>query len=56
MKKAQSSTDFMITYGWAILVVIAAVAALWYFGVIDPNRIFLDSSKNVTNLSRMNFT
>jgi hypothetical protein len=28
--------EFLMTYGWAILVVIAAFAALIYFGVLDP--------------------
>lgn len=27
--------DFLLTYGWAILVVIAAIAALAYFNVFD---------------------
>jgi len=30
--------EFLMTYGWAILVVIAAIAALAYFGVLDPSR------------------
>jgi hypothetical protein len=31
-----SAMEFLMTYGWAILVVIAAIAALAYFGVIPP--------------------
>ncbi|MBN2422559.1 hypothetical protein JXB41_04990 [Candidatus Woesearchaeota archaeon] len=38
MKKAQAAMEFLMTYGWAILVVIAAIAALAYFGVLDPGR------------------
>ncbi|MBD3204097.1 hypothetical protein GF327_07410 [Candidatus Woesearchaeota archaeon] len=37
-KKAQAAMEFLMTYGWAILVVIAAIAALAYFGVLDPSR------------------
>ena len=36
MKKGQAAMEFLMTYGWAILVVIAAIAALAYFGVLDP--------------------
>jgi uncharacterized protein (UPF0333 family) len=38
MKKGQAAMEFLMTYGWAILVVIAAVAALAYFGVLNPDR------------------
>ena len=31
--------EFLMTYGWAILVVLAAIAALAYFGVLSPEKI-----------------
>lgn len=34
--------EFLMTYGWAILVVLAAIGALAYFGVLSPDR-FLPS-------------
>jgi hypothetical protein len=37
-KKAQAATEFLMTYGWAILVVAVAIAALAYFGVLSPSR------------------
>jgi uncharacterized protein (UPF0333 family) len=37
-KKAQAAMEFLMTYGWAILVVLVAIAALAYFGVLSPNR------------------
>ena len=37
-KKAQAAIEFLMTYGWAVLVVIAAIAALAYFGVMNPGR------------------
>ena len=37
-KKAQAAMEFLMTYGWAILVVLAAIAALAYFGVLSPDR------------------
>ena len=41
-KKAQAALEFIMTYGWAILVVLVAVGALAYFGVLSPDR-FLPS-------------
>jgi uncharacterized protein (UPF0333 family) len=37
-KKAQAAMEFLMTYGWAILVVLVAIAALAYFGVLSPNK------------------
>ena len=34
--KSQAAMEFLMTYGWAILVVLAAIAALAYFGVLSP--------------------
>ncbi|MFH1409556.1 MAG: hypothetical protein ABIH34_06610 [Nanoarchaeota archaeon] len=36
MKKGQAAMEFIMTYGWAILVVLAAIGALAYFGVLNP--------------------
>lgn len=35
-KQGQAAMEFLMTYGWAILVVIAAIGALAYFGVLKP--------------------
>jgi len=37
-KKAQAAMEFLMTYGWAILVVLAAIGALAYFGVLSPGN------------------
>ena len=42
MKKSQAAMEFLMTYGWAILVVLVAIGALAYFGVLSPDR-FLPS-------------
>lgn len=39
MKKGQAAMEFLMTYGWAILVVLAAIGALAYFGVLSPNKL-----------------
>lgn len=36
--KGQAAMEFLMTYGWAILVVLAAIAALSYFGVLNPSK------------------
>ena len=38
-KKSQAAMEFLMTYGWAILVVLAAIAALAYFGVLSPEKL-----------------
>ena len=37
-QRAQAAMEFLMTYGWAILVVLAAIAALAYFGVLSPEK------------------
>ena len=41
-KKSQAALEFIMTYGWAILVVLVAVGALASFGVLSPDK-FLPS-------------
>ncbi|MCF7799124.1 hypothetical protein K9M74_04425 [Candidatus Woesearchaeota archaeon] len=38
-KRAQAAMEFLMTYGWAILVVLLAIAALAYFGVLSPENL-----------------
>ncbi|MBI4116093.1 MAG: hypothetical protein HY447_05950 [Candidatus Omnitrophica bacterium] len=35
-KRAQAAMEFLMTYGWAILVVLVVIGALAYFGVLSP--------------------
>ena len=37
-KKAQAAMEFLMTYGWAILVVLAAIGALAYLGILNPEN------------------
>jgi len=37
-KKGQAAMEFLMTYGWAILVVLIAIGALAYFGVLKPEK------------------
>ena len=36
-RKGQAALEFMMTYGWAILISLMALGALAYFGVLNPN-------------------
>ena len=38
MRKAQAAMEFLMSYGWALLVVMAAIGALAYFGVLSPEK------------------
>ena len=42
-KNGQAAMEFLMTYGWAILVVLIAIGALAYFGVLSPQK-FLPQS------------
>ena len=36
LKKGQAAMEYLMTYGWAILVVLIALGALFYLGVFNP--------------------
>ena len=55
MKKAQAAMEFLMTYGWAILVVLIAIAALAYFGVLNPGRYLPSSCRLVPGLGCEDF-
>jgi hypothetical protein len=38
MRRAQASLEYIITYGWAFLVILVVLGALAYFGVINPSK------------------
>lgn len=43
MRRAQAAMEFLMTYGWAILIVLIAIAALAYFGILSPGRLLPSS-------------
>ena len=50
-KRGQAAMEFLMTYGWAILVVLAAIGALAYFGVLNPSRTLPRSCTLVPGMS-----
>jgi len=55
MKKGQAAMEFLMTYGWAILVVLLAIAALAYFGVLSPGKYIPSSCVLETGLACTDF-
>ncbi|MBW2967861.1 hypothetical protein KY362_05225 [Candidatus Woesearchaeota archaeon] len=55
-KKAQAAMEFLMTYGWAILVVLAAIAALAYFGVLSPDRFLPEKCTLPSGVACLDFT
>ncbi len=41
-KKGQAAMEFLMTYGWALLVVLVAIGALAFFGVLNPGQFLPD--------------
>ncbi|MFO8016940.1 MAG: hypothetical protein R6U32_07610 [Candidatus Woesearchaeota archaeon] len=41
-RRAQAAMEFLMTYGWAVLAVLIIIAALNYFGVLNPQRLLPD--------------
>jgi hypothetical protein len=43
-KRGQAAVEFLMTYGWAILVAIIAIGVLAYFGVFSPGKFMVGGS------------
>ena len=54
-KKAQAAMEFLMTYGWALLVVLIVIAALAFFGLLDPNRFLPEKCELGPGLTCMDF-
>lgn len=37
-KRGQAALEYLITYGWALAVIVVAVSVLSYFGFLNPDR------------------
>ncbi|MDD9953828.1 MAG: hypothetical protein OXR66_05830 [Candidatus Woesearchaeota archaeon] len=55
MKRGQAALEFIMTYGWAILAVLAAIAALAYFGVLNPGKYVPDKCLFKTGITCTDF-
>jgi len=50
-RKSQAAMEFLMTYGWAILVVLIVIGALAYFGVLNPQRLLPERCTFPTGIS-----
>lgn len=39
MARGQSSIEYLVTYGWTLLAILAAVAMVWYLGIFNPSNL-----------------
>jgi uncharacterized protein (UPF0333 family) len=49
-RKAQAAMEYLMTYGWAILIVIIVAAALYALGVFDPSTWTGDRATGFSNM------
>jgi hypothetical protein len=54
-KKAQAAMEFLMTYGWALLVVLIAIAALAFFGLLNPQRFLPEKCELGSGLTCLEF-
>jgi len=55
-KKAQAAMEFLMTYGWALLVVLIAIAELEFFGLLNPGRFLPEKCEITPGLTCVGFT
>ena len=54
-RKSQAAMEFLITYGWSMFVVILAIAALSFSGVLDPTNFMSEKCEIVAGLECEDF-
>ena len=53
--KAQAALEFLTTYGWAFLVILVMIAALAYFGILNPSKLLPDRCNFGTEMECMDY-
>ncbi|MCB9359485.1 YpfN family protein [Candidatus Woesearchaeota archaeon] len=54
-KKSQAAMEFLMTYGWALLVVLIAIAALAFFGLLNPSKFLPEKCEISPGVTCMDF-
>ena len=54
-KKSQAAMEFLMTYGWAFLVLLLVIGTLSYFGVLNTSKFLPESCTLVPGLSCVDF-
>ncbi len=47
-KKGQGALEYLMTYGWAILVIVIVVAALFALGILNPGTYVQENCRGLT--------
>lgn len=55
MRKAQAAMEFLMTYGWAMLVILIVIAALAFFGLLTPSKFLPDRCLMETGFSCLDY-
>jgi hypothetical protein len=55
-KKGQSAMEYMMTYGWAILIIIVVVGALYAMGVFSPSSSTVACSPCFTDFAYVDYS
>lgn len=50
-RKGQAAVEYLVTYGWAFLAILATVAVLSYFGLFNPDKYIPDRCEFGNQLS-----
>ncbi|HLP79061.1 MAG TPA: hypothetical protein VK158_00340 [Acidobacteriota bacterium] len=53
VKRGQSALEFLFTYAWAFLIILIMIAALAFFGVLDPAKFVPDKCLATTGFTCM---
>jgi len=49
MRKAQAALEYLMTYGWALLIIMLVILILFYLGILNPSS-FVGVRNQVTGL------
>ena len=55
MRNGQAAMEFLMTYGWALLVVLAAIGALAYFGILAPDKFLPEKCTLIPGMACLDF-
>lgn len=50
MERGQSALEYLVTYGWALLIILIAAAALYAMGLLSPSTYQQKTCTGLTNL------
>jgi hypothetical protein len=54
-KKGQSAIEYVVTYGWMVIALVAILAVLFYLNIFSPSR-WMGSSNSVSGTTTFSFS